>query len=99
MIKQLKDEKFEEEVQEGKVLVDFYATWCGPCKMLAPVLEEVSKDNEDLKIIEVDIDEHEELARKFGIMSVPTLQVYKDGSKISEHTGYVTKNVIESWYK
>lgn len=99
MIKQLTNENFEEEVKSGKVLVDFYATWCGPCKMLAPVLEEVSKDHEDIKIIEVDIDEHEELARKFGIMAVPTLQVYKDGQLISKQSGYVTKDVIESWYK
>ena len=79
MIKKLEDEKLEDLVKEGNVLVDFSASWCGPCQMLEPVLEELASDRSNIKIISVDVDEHEELSRKYGVMSVPTLVVYKDG--------------------
>ncbi len=99
MIKKLEDEKLEDLVKEGNVLVDFSASWCGPCQMLEPVLEELASDRSNIKIISVDVDEHEELSRKYGVMSVPTLVVYKDGKMVSRNTGYTTKDVIESWYE
>ena len=99
MIKRLEDEKLEDLVKEGNVLVDFSASWCGPCQMLEPVLEELASDRSNIKVISVDVDEHEELSRKYGVMSVPTLVVYKDGKMVSRKTGYTTKDVIESWYE
>ena len=99
MIKRLEDEKLEDLVKEGNVLVDFSASWCGPCQMLEPVLEELASDRSNIKVISVDVDEHEELSRKYGVMSVPTLVVYKDGKMVSRNTGYTTKDVIESWYE
>ena len=99
MIKRLEDEKLEDLVKEGNVLVDFSASWCGPCQMLEPVLEELASDRSNIKVISVDVDEHEELSRKYGVMSVPTLVVYKNGKMVSRNTGYTTKDVIESWYE
>lgn len=94
MILHLKNEKFKDEVKEGIVIVDFFAEWCGPCKMLAPVLEALSKENEDIKIIKVDIDQHLDLAQEFSIMSVPTMLFYKDGEPITKKTGFLPKELI-----
>ncbi len=99
MIKKLKDEKLEDLVKEGDVLVDFNATWCGPCRMLGPVLEEFSDSRGKVKVISVDVDQHEGLAREYGIMSVPTLLVYKDGKMVKQNTGFVQLDEIESWFK
>ena len=84
------DEKtFDEAVRgEKPVLVDFWATWCGPCRMIAPAVEEVAADFEDRAVVgKVDVDEQTELARRFGIMSIPTLVVYKNGVKTAQAVG------------
>ena len=81
-------DNFQKEVIESDipVLVDFWATWCGPCRMLAPTLEEIARENEGkVKVGKVNVDEQQELAIKFGIMSIPTLIVFKDG-KITNQT-------------
>ena len=75
MIKYLKDENFEEEIQTEKVLVDFYADWCGPCKMMGEVLETM----DGIDILKINTDEHEDLAMRFGVMSIPTLILFKNG--------------------
>ena len=98
MIKKLKDEKLEDLVKEGDVLVDFNATWCGPCRMLEPVLEEFSDSRGKVKVISVDVDQHDVLAREYGIMSVPTLLVYRDGKLVKQNTGFVQLDEIESWF-
>ena len=72
-------QEFEAEVKEGTVLVDFFATWCGPCKMLSPVLEEVANENPNLKVLKIDVDEVGELAARFGIQAIPTLMLFKNG--------------------
>lgn len=83
---------FEEKTKKGVVLVDFFANWCGPCKMMSPLLEEVSKTLEDkAKIYKVDVDEDEDLARSFGIMSIPTLILFVDGKKVEKHVGLMMK--------
>ena len=94
----LTNQNFEEIIkQEGMVLVDFFATWCGPCKMLAPVLSKIAEENEGkVKIAKVDVDEQRELAIKFGIESIPTLILFKDGEKINEMIGLHSKSEIES---
>lgn len=94
----LTSDNFEKVIkQEGMVLVDFFATWCGPCKMLAPVLSKIAEENEDkVKIAKVDVDEQRELAIKFGIESIPTLILFKDGEKINEMIGLHSKSEIES---
>lgn len=86
-------ENFEEKVlqAEGKVLLDFWATWCGPCKMIAPAIEEIAEENEHLTVGKIDVDEQRELAIQFGITSIPTLVVMENGQKVAEALGYRPK--------
>ena len=94
-------EQFNEEVKQGKVLVDFFATWCGPCKMLSPVLEEVDKEGSipGLKILKVDVDENSDLAAQFGIQAVPSLFLLVDGKQVGYKAGYLNKNTLLSFVK
>ena len=89
----INSENFEEEVlnSKGVVIVDFYGTWCMPCKMLAPIVEKVAKEH-NCKLAKVDIDENEELVNKFKIVSVPTLIIFKDGKEINTSVGLVSEN-------
>ena len=82
-------ENFDEITSKGNVLVDFFATWCGPCKMLAPELEEI-KDK--VQIVKIDIDENLELCKRFGVMSVPTLVYFKADGTYTMHIGYMTSD-------
>jgi thioredoxin 1 len=89
------DQSFTNETGSGTVLVDFWATWCGPCKMIAPVLEELDADMGDkVKIVKVDVDENQETAGKFGIMSIPTLLVLKDGEVVDKAVGFQPKEAL-----
>ena len=94
MIKKItSEEEFEKEIKEGNLIVDFSATWCGPRRMMEPVLEELSSK---IKIFKVDIDELEVLTRKLGIMSVPTMIIYKDGKEVKKVVGYHSLEEMES---
>lgn len=95
-LRHLSEKEFKEEVLKGKnlVLVDFFATWCGPCKMLGPVLEDVDDENTGVKIVKVDIDENMDIAQQFGIMSVPTLMVFKNGEEIAREIGFKPKEQV-----
>lgn len=84
-------ENFKELVSEGVVLVDFFATWCGPCKMLSPVLEEVANERPDVKVVKIDVDQEPDLAQSFNVMSIPTLLLFKDGQKVASSMGYMAK--------
>lgn len=90
-------EEFAKEVEKGKTLVDFYATWCGPCRMLGPVIEEVDKERDDLKVITVNVDENLELAQKYGVMGVPHLLVFKNGDPVAESSGFRPKEILLNW--
>ena len=87
-------EEFDSLIKEGKVLVDFFATWCGPCKMLSPVLEEVSNENPDLLVLKIDVDEVSELAARYGIQAIPTLMLFKNGQRVETRMGYQNKNQL-----
>ena len=94
MLKHINDrEEFKAAIAEGTVLVDFFATWCGPCKMLSPVLEEVSNEV-DATIIKVDVDEASTIAAQFGIQAVPTLILFKNGERVDTRMGYQNKNQL-----
>eukprot|EP00128_Syssomonas_multiformis_P016703 Colp12_sorted_trinity150504_noHs@25385 len=89
MVKQVSsDEEFKAAIaSENLTVVDFFAHWCGPCKMIAPYLEELSKEYANVQFIKVDVDELEDLTAKCGISAMPTFQFYKNGNKVAELTG------------
>ena len=89
-------ENFNEEVihSDKPVLVDFWASWCGPCKMVLPIIEEIANERTDIKVCKINVDEQPELATQFGIMSIPTLMVVKDGKITNQATGARPKSAI-----
>ena len=89
--------EFENLVASGVTLVDFFATWCGPCKMLSPVLEELASLRDSVSIVKIDIDENQALAQKYGIMSVPTLMLFENGKPIDTKVGFLPKPQLEAW--
>lgn len=94
----LENENFDDLIKD-KVVVDFFATWCGPCKMLGPVFEELSTEINDIKFIKVDIDEHEDLCRKYKVMSVPTLIVFDKGKEVKRNIGFIPKDKLKEFIK
>ena len=97
MLKHANESNFNEMTGKGLVLVDFFATWCGPCKMLGPVLEDMANDRDSIDIVKVDIDESMNLARQYGIMSVPTLVLFKDGQVVAQTNGFQPKESIQQF--
>ncbi len=99
MVQEINDEKFEKEVLKSElpVLVDFWAPWCGPCKMLTPVIEKLSESNNGkVKFCKVNVDEAPQSAGKYGIMSIPTLLFFKNGEKVDQIIGMVPEAAIQS---
>ncbi|RDU36257.1 thioredoxin [Neobacillus piezotolerans] len=96
-ISNVTDQNFAGEIGSGLVLVDFWAPWCGPCKMIAPVLEEVDSEMADqVKIVKLDVDQNPETSAKYGVMSIPTLLVFKDGEQVDKVVGYQPKENLVS---
>lgn len=85
------DSNFKEQVQSGVSVVDFYADWCGPCKMIAPILEQLSDEREDFKIVKIDVDANQKTAVEFGVRNIPTLLIVKDGVEVARQVGFVPK--------
>ena len=95
MLKHINDrDEFNAAIKEGVVLVDFFATWCGPCKMLSPVIEQVEREKPELKVVKVDVDELPSIAAEYGIQAIPTLFLLKDGKKVDQRLGYLNKNQL-----
>jgi len=91
-------ENFNKEVLEnkGQVLADFNANWCGPCKMLRPILEEIAANNDSTKIVSINVDDEDELAEKYNVSSIPCLIVFKEGKEIKRNVGFISKDDIEN---
>ena len=91
-------DNFEKEVlkSEKKVLVDFNATWCGPCKMMGPVIEELSEKMKNIKFVSVDVDDEDELAETYGVSSIPCLVLFEDGKEVSRNVGFMPKDELEN---
>ena len=92
----LTKDNFEKEVAEGTVLVDFWATWCMPCRMLSPVVDAVNEEVTNAKIAKVNVDEQESLAARFDVMTIPTLIVFKDGKEVKRSVGVIPKDAIKN---
>ena len=96
MSKIVNSSEFNNEVKSGLVVVDFFATWCGPCKMLAPIFEELGKEYEGkVNFIKVDVDQSPDLAMKYKVASIPTIIVLKDGEKVAGNVGFIPKEQIK----
>lgn len=94
-VTEINEKDFDKLVSEkGKVLVDCFATWCGPCKLLSPIIDEVAEEVNNCKFYKLDVDENEEVARKYGIMSIPTLLLFEDGKLKMQATGFKPKDEI-----
>lgn len=95
------DANFEEEVlkSDKKVLVDFWATWCGPCQMLAPIIEQVAKDRDDIKVCKIDVDTEPMLSFKYEVKSIPTLVVFENGVEVDKTIGLVSREEIDALLK
>ena len=95
MIKHIESiQEFEEAIKGEKVLLDFYADWCGPCKMLAPVLEDISRENEDVTIVKVNVDELGALAQRYKVQAIPSLFYLEGGIVKNQSLGYMNKNQL-----
>ena len=94
-MKVIKESEFINEINEGLVLVDFYAEWCGPCKMLSPILEQINEEDENIKIIKVNIDDSRFLTNYYQIQSIPTLILLKNGQFLNRITGFTPKKTIQ----
>jgi thioredoxin 1 len=92
----LTTENFKDETSQGLVLVDFYADWCGPCRMLAPVLDELATEVTDVKISKVNVDTAKDLAAQFGVSTIPNITILKDGEVVHQEIGYKPKEVLMS---
>lgn len=90
------NDNFDEEVlkSDKKVLIDFFANWCGPCKMLSPIVEEFAKENNDVKVVKVNVDEEQDLAIEYQVMSIPTLIVMENGKELNRSVGLIDKAQI-----
>lgn len=99
MAKIINTSQFRGSVEEnqGVVVVDFFATWCGPCKMLAPILEDIASSRDDMKIVKIDVDQNPNLSKEFAIMSVPTLILFKNGEIIATEHGFMPASALENW--
>jgi len=91
------ENEFNEFINNGYVLIDFYADWCGPCKMMSPVLEELASSRSEIKIAKVNVDNLQTLVQKYAVMSIPTLLLFKEGNLIDKKIGFTAMPILSDW--
>ena len=96
MVNVLTDDNFKSTIEssKGKVLVDCFATWCGPCKMLSPILDELAKEVKEVTFYKLDVDENPNTSEEYQIMTIPTILIFEDGRLISQTSGFMTKDMV-----
>ena len=99
MVKQITDKEFDEVIKTGKVLVDCYAEWCGPCKMLSPVIDELSEELSDVNFYKLNVDESDEVVRKYSVMSIPALLIFENGELKNTSVGFKNKDQVKELLK
>jgi len=99
MVKQINSDEFKESIKEGKVVVDLFATWCGPCKMLSPILDEISEEITTTKFYKIDVDDNEDIAREYNVMSIPTVLVFENGKLINTIVGLKSREFLVDQFK
>ena len=90
---------FKEKIESGRVVVDFYADWCAPCRMIGPVLEQIANENEDILVVKVNVDENQSLAVEYGIRGIPALLVFDSGKQVASRAGFMPKDALVDWIK
>jgi thioredoxin 1 len=96
MVKKVTEKEFN-ETKTGMVLVDFYADWCGPCKMVSPIVDSLSEEINDVKFQKINVDEENAIAAKYNVRSIPTLIIFKDGKEVDRVVGFAPKQKLQSW--
>lgn len=96
---EINEKEFDEKIKNNKVLVDCYAPWCGPCRALSPIIDEVASENKDVTFYKLNVDNAENVARKFGIMSIPTILVFENGELKNKSIGFIGKEKVEELIK
>lgn len=91
------EQEFNSIINSEYALVDFFATWCGPCKMMGPVLEDLASNRDSIKVAKVDVDKFESLARTYGVMSIPTLVLFKNGQAVATKVGFTALPLLNEW--
>ena len=92
-------DNFQDNIAKGTVIVDFYADWCAPCRMIGPVLEQIAEEQTDLNVVKVNVDEYPQLASEFGVRGIPALFVVKDGKTVAQKAGFMPKDALVDWAK
>ena len=99
MVTEITEKEFNEKISKGKVLVDCYAPWCGPCRMLGPVVEAVASENKEYSFYKLNVDDSEEVAVKYGIMSIPCILIFENGELKNISVGFKSKDELEELLK
>ena len=99
MVKQIDSNEFKEVIKEGKVVVDLFATWCGPCKMLSPILDEISEEIQTTKFYKIDVDDNQDVAREYNVMSIPTVLIFENGELTNKIVGLRSREDLVEQFK
>ena len=99
MVKEINSENFNQEISKGKVLVDIWAPWCGPCRIISPIVDELSNEIKDVKFVKLNVDESPDIASQYEVMGIPTLIMFKDGKEIRRIVGLRSKEEIKKELK